>query len=85
MVDDTIWTDGMAIPTRVPGTATSVTTDGIGSIPAGTLIWSSSVIGKYDIVIDVGGDGYYNANTNPLDDMDVNDGLPLLPVSVLLA
>jgi Tol biopolymer transport system component len=80
VVDDTIWTDGMAIPSRVSGTAMSVTTDGTGNIPVETIIWVSSVIGKYDIVIDVGGDGYYDAGTDALDDMDVEDaGFETIP------
>ena len=73
VVDDTIWIDGMAIPSRVSGTAMSVTTDGTGNIPVGTIIWASSVIGNYDIVIDVGEDGYYDASTDALDDMDIED------------
>jgi len=67
VVEDTTWVDGMAIPSRVAGTETSVTTDGSGDIPAGTLIWTSSVEGEYDIVVDVGGNGQYDASTDGLD------------------
>ncbi len=53
VVDDTAWSDGMAIPSRVAGTVTSVTTDSDGKIsPHPTSIWASSVIGEYDIVVD---------------------------------
>jgi hypothetical protein len=80
IVDDTTWTDGMAIPVRVASTEISVTTDAYGNIAAVTLVWASSVIGKYDIVVDVGKDGYYNASIDALDDMDVSDaGFEAIP------
>jgi hypothetical protein len=67
VVLDTTWTDGMVIPARVTGTETSVTTDGSGNIAAGILIWSSSVAGQYDMVVDVNGNGNYDAGTDALD------------------
>jgi hypothetical protein len=67
IVDDTTWTDGMLIPARIADTETSVTTDASGNIPAGTLIWSVCVEGKYDIVVDVNGDGDYDAGIDALD------------------
>jgi hypothetical protein len=82
VVVDTTWFDGEDIPSRVLGTATNVTTNSTGAIAysnlegSGTspaLIWASSVVGKYDIVVDVGGDGYYNVSTDALDDMDVSN------------
>ena len=80
VVSDTTWTDGMAIPARVSGIETSITTDASGNIAAETLIWTSSVQGQYDIVVDVGGDGYYNVSTDALDDMDVSDaGFEAIP------
>ena len=84
VVNDTIWTDGMTIPGRVSGTATSVTT-GLkkGIIPAGTLIWASSRSGKYDIVIDVDGDGCYDVRTDALDDMDVEGAAGFKTTKVL--
>ena len=80
VVSDTTWTDGMAIPTRVSGTETSVATDASGNITAETLIWSSSVQGQYDIVVDVNGNGNYDEGTDALDDMDVSDaGFEAIP------
>ncbi len=67
VVEDMTWTDGMAIPPRVGGTKSSVTTDGSGNIPAGTLIWTSAVEGEYDIVVDVDGNGQYDASADGLD------------------
>jgi outer membrane protein assembly factor BamB len=86
VVEDTTWVDGMAIPSRVAGTETSVTTDGSGDIPAGTLIWTSSVEGEYDIVVDVGGNGQYDASTDGLDSGSpgfVVRGIPSAPVPAL--
>ena len=69
--DVATWTDGIAIPPRVPGTATSVSSDASGNIPP-TLVWTGPLVpGKYDIVVDVDGDGIYNADTDALDDSDI--------------
>ncbi|HID26982.1 MAG TPA: DUF11 domain-containing protein, partial [Methanosarcinales archaeon] len=87
VVSDTTWTDGMAIPTRVPGTAINVTTDGTGAIAysnlegSGTppaLIWASSVVGKYDIVVDVNGNGQYDAGIDALD-ANIDVGFETIP------
>lgn len=67
VVEDMTWTNGMAIPPRVSGTKSSVTTDGSGNIPAGTPIWTSAIEGEYDIVVDVAGNGQYDAFTDGLD------------------
>ncbi len=67
VVEDTTWTGGMAIPSRVGGTASSVTTDASGNIPAGSLIWTSSVKGNYDILVDVNGNGQYDESVDALD------------------
>ena len=75
VVDDTTWTNGMAIPSCVAGTATSVTTDAFKNIPVGTPIWTSAVGGKYDIVVDVNGNGDYDAGTDALGaNIDVGGG-----------
>ncbi len=78
IVADTTWTDDMAIPARVSGTESSVTTDTSGNIAAGTLIWASAVQGKYDIVVDVNGNGFYNADTDALDS-NVDVGFEAIP------
>ena len=70
VVTDTTWTDGMSIPSRVPGTALTVTTDGTGSIPTGTSVWTNSIAGDYDIVVDVDANGLYDTGIDGLDDMD---------------
>ena len=78
IVADTTWTDGMAIPPRVSGTESSVTTDTSGNIAAGTLIWTSSVVGVYDIVVDVNGNGDYDAGTDALDS-NIDVGFETIP------
>jgi len=62
----------MDIPERVSGTETSVTTDENGNIPAGTVAWNGPLTpGKYDIVIDVNGNGKYDEDIDALDDEDI--------------
>ncbi len=78
IVADTTWSNGMLIPARVPGTEALVTTDASGNIAAGTLIWSSCAEGKYDIVVDVNGNGDYDAATDALD-ADVDVGFEAVP------
>jgi hypothetical protein len=81
VVNDTTWTNDMFIPSRVMDTATYVITDSNGNIsysylssscgpPA--LIWTSSVVGTYDIVVDVNHNQKYDKGTDVLDDMDVD-------------
>lgn len=71
LVEDVMWADGMAIPPRVPGTATTVTSDASGNVPA-ILLWSDPLTpGKYDIIVDVNGDGLYYAESDALDDNDI--------------
>lgn len=71
VVADTTWTDGMLIPSRVTGTALTVITDGTGSIPIGAPIWTNSIAGDYDIVVDVDANGLYDTGSDGLDDMDI--------------
>ena len=57
---------------------TNVTTNTSGYIAAGTQIWDSCVKGTYDIVVDVNGNGYYDAAIDALDaNVDVGfEGIP---------
>ncbi len=71
VVDVETWSDGMAIPERVPGTATTISSNIDGNIPP-TAVWSDpQTVGKYDIVVDVNGNGQYDAGIDVLDDNDV--------------
>jgi hypothetical protein len=70
IVDDVAWTDGMAIPERVLGTVTSIVTNSFGNISK-TLVWSSPLAeGKYDICVDVNGNGMYDQHVDALDDYE---------------
>ncbi len=90
LVEDVTWVDGMAIPPRVPSTATTITSDSSGDVQA-TLLWSNPLVaGKYDIVVDVDGDGLYYAETDVLDDNDIEVTagffvVPELPLGTILA
>ena len=78
ILNDQTWSGGESLAGAV--VTTTVTTDVSGNIPAGTLIWASAVAGNYDIVVDVDGNGQYDASTDALDDMDVNDaGFEAIP------
>lgn len=86
IVKDRSWTDGMSITPYV--IKMTISTDVNGDIvPDPTLIWSSAVRGKYDIIVDVEGNGNYDQNIDPLDDADVNDAgfeVPVLtPVGII--
>lgn len=72
VVDDVnVWTDGMSIPSRISGTETSITSDSNGELLP-IIVWSDpSTIGEYDIVVDVDGNGLYNAGIDTLDNDDV--------------
>lgn len=93
------WNDGMEIPARIPGTATTVSSDSSGHIPP-TAVWGAGLsLGKYDIVVDVDGNGVYDDEIAALDndDIEVTAGfltipefpsfliLPLCMVATLLA
>jgi hypothetical protein len=72
VVNDTItWTDEMPIPARIPGTATTISSDALGNIPT-TAIWADpQTIGAYDMVVDINGNGVYDANVDVLDNDDI--------------
>jgi hypothetical protein len=69
VVEDVTWVDGMAIPTRIPGTPTSVSSLGEGIILATSLGHLDP--GKYDILVDFNGDGDFNEGIDALDDSDI--------------
>jgi len=77
------------IPDRVPGTVDTVCAyvDLAGDFPP-TLVWDCAVPGKYDIVLDVNGNGIYDEGVDALDDMDVNSAgffvVPEYPLGTIL-
>lgn len=72
ITNNAAWTDGWSIASAGILVTKTVTTDDSGNISV-TPIWASAVIGYYDVIVDVNGDGYYNASIDALDDADVND------------
>jgi len=81
VVDEEAWSDGMAIPVRVPDTAVTVSSNIDGDIPP-TAVWGNpQTVGKYDVVVDVNGNGQYDAEIDALDndDIEVTAGLIIIP------
>jgi hypothetical protein len=81
VVTDLDWTDKLAIPTRIPGTATQVSSDLSGNVPP-TEAWSSpQTLGKYDIIVDVNNNSMYDQGIDALDDNDtqITAGLLVIP------
>lgn len=72
VVEDTTWSDHLTIPERVSLTAKWVTSDSSGNLPV-TKIWDDSVLGTYDVIIDVNSNGIYDVGIDAIDDMDVNN------------
>jgi hypothetical protein len=81
VVDQETWTDGMAIPERVSGTVITVSSNSDGDIPP-TAVWTGpQTVGKYDVVVDVNGNGQYDVGIDALDDgdMEVTAGFSVIP------
>lgn len=73
IVNDTdIWINGTSIPARVAGTATSIASDSYGNISPVTVWTDPPTLGKYDIIVDVNGNGLYDVEFDVLDDNDVD-------------
>lgn len=92
------WIEGMAIPERVPDTTISISYNTEGRIVPTDVWHNPQTIGKYDIVVDVNGNGQYNSGIDALDynDVEVTAGLvipefptiltlPILITATLLA
>ncbi len=79
--DVATWVEGMSIPARVAGTTSTVTSNGAGIVgPA--AVWSAPLMpGKYDIVVDVNGNGKYDSGIDALDsgDVQITGGFLVIP------
>ncbi|HKZ94440.1 MAG TPA: DUF2341 domain-containing protein [Candidatus Bathyarchaeia archaeon] len=69
------WNDGDPIPTRITGTTSTVYSDNLGDIQP-TLIWNSTLVGNYDIILDVFENGLYDSSFDALNSFEVT--APLL-------
>ncbi|MCW4024828.1 MAG: hypothetical protein NWF01_07330 [Candidatus Bathyarchaeota archaeon] len=86
VVNHTEWTEGRAIPERVAGSATSLTTDESGEFFA-FVMWSTAEEGVTDMLVDADGNGVYNSAIDALDDNHVTSlfVVPEYPLGVLIA
>ena len=83
--DQDPWCDGDAIPQRIAGTATTVSSDASGNILT-TIVWPHDLTpGKYDIIIDLNGNGKYDEDVDCLDnnDIQVTAGFFVIPEYLL--
>jgi len=80
VVADLDWTDKLAIPARISGTATQVTSDSSGNITA--AVWGPpTALGRYDIALDGNENGQYDVGIDALDnnDIEVTAGFTIIP------
>lgn len=69
--DVATWTDGLAIPARVAGTSSSITSDTNGNVSPITVWSDPPTAGLYDMIVDVNGNGHYDEGIDALDNNDV--------------
>jgi len=70
VVNDVVtWSDGMTIP--APVSEITVTSDSSGNILPSPVWGPPLTLGKYDIVVDVNGNGKYDVGVDALDDSDI--------------
>jgi hypothetical protein len=66
VVSETDWVDGMTIPARIQDTVTSLSSNSLGNIILTIVRNTPLAPGKYDILVDVNGNGKYDANVDAL-------------------
>jgi hypothetical protein len=67
VVNNVDWTDGLPIPTRIDGTATTLPTDSSGSFTV-FVVWANAQASYTDIIIDMNGNGVYDENVDVLEE-----------------
>lgn len=70
--DQESWVDEMVIPARMEGTEARIESNATGDIRP-TVVWDPQVVGAFDVVIDVNGNGYYDEDVDALDDADIDE------------
>jgi PKD repeat protein len=87
VVNDVTWIDGMSIPSFIA--KTTVPTDAFGDVFDAYAVWSFATPGKYDIVVDVDGNGVYDVGVDAIDDFDVDTAgffvIPEIPLGTIMA
>jgi hypothetical protein len=66
-----VWTDGMTIPERIPGTEQSITSNENGEINPTDIWHNPQTLGGFDMIVDVNSNGYYDEGVDALDDSDI--------------
>jgi hypothetical protein len=56
----------VSMPSRIGGTVTSISNDSSGNINVNTRIWDKVAAGQYDIVVDINGNGQYDAGIDAI-------------------
>jgi hypothetical protein len=67
LVNNVDWTDGLAIPARISGSATSLPTDNQGAFTV-FVVWPNAQASYTDIIIDMNGNGVYDQNVDVLEE-----------------
>jgi len=82
LVNDVVtWVDHMLIPARITGTATTVASNSGGAVDPVTVWNAPLTLGKYDIVVDVNGNGRYDSEIDALDsdEVQITSGFVVIP------
>ncbi len=81
VMDQATWTDGMIIPERVPDTEPGVSSNADGTVSPTDVWHNPQTAGNYDIIVDINGNGQYDAGVDALDDGDVEitAGVSVIP------
>ncbi|MHB0976982.1 MAG: GEVED domain-containing protein [Candidatus Aquicultorales bacterium] len=79
VVSNRSWSNGDPIPARVGGSRDKTRSDATGKVSG--VVWQGAVLGSYDIVVDVNGNGIFDSGIDALDDFDVGPaGFIVTPV-----
>lgn len=69
--DQESWVDGTVLPTRLGDTEARIESNATGGIDP-TVVWDPQVLGAFDIVVDINGNGRFDEGVDALDDADID-------------
>jgi hypothetical protein len=75
------WATRVSIPSSVPGTTNSISTDSSGNL-APTSIFPNAIGGQYDIIVDVNSNGRYDEGDVLIDNIVVQSALTLDSITI---